>query len=110
MCGNRVEELESRVKELEASVEGLTDEPEVLVDGVLQLAQPDLALDEFVREPLHRRLEFLDSRFEFLDSVATHMSQRRLRYHKRMSDNVIESETSTHPDPTPSGESILPDG
>jgi hypothetical protein len=26
MCGNRVEELESRVKELEASVEGLTDE------------------------------------------------------------------------------------
>jgi predicted nucleic acid-binding Zn-ribbon protein len=26
MCGNRVEELESRVQELEASVEGLTDE------------------------------------------------------------------------------------
>jgi len=26
MCGNRVEELETRVQELEASVEGLTDE------------------------------------------------------------------------------------
>ncbi|MFB6141427.1 MAG: bZIP transcription factor [Halosimplex sp.] len=43
MCGNRVEELESRVKELEASVEGLTDE---LVECKVRLRELENAVDE----------------------------------------------------------------
>jgi len=43
MCGNRVEELESRVKELEASVEGLTDE---LVECKVRLRELEDAVDE----------------------------------------------------------------
>jgi chromosome segregation ATPase len=43
MCGNRVEELESRVQELEASVEGLTDE---LVECKLRLRELEKASDE----------------------------------------------------------------
>jgi hypothetical protein len=43
MCGNRVEELESRVKELEASVEGLTDE---LVECKVRLRELEGAVDE----------------------------------------------------------------
>ncbi|PSQ47934.1 hypothetical protein BRD19_08250 [Halobacteriales archaeon SW_7_65_23] len=43
MCGNRVEELESRVKELEASVEGLTDE---LVECKVRLRELEDAIDE----------------------------------------------------------------
>jgi len=43
MCGNRVEELESRVKELEASVEGLTDE---LVECKVRIRELEDALDE----------------------------------------------------------------
>ncbi len=43
MCGNRVEELESRVKELEASVEGLTDE---LVESKVRIRELESALDE----------------------------------------------------------------
>jgi len=42
MCGNRVEELESRVKELEASVEGLTDE---LVECKVRLRELENAVD-----------------------------------------------------------------
>jgi len=43
MCGNRVEELETRVKELEASVEGLTDE---LVECKVRLRELETAVDE----------------------------------------------------------------
>jgi len=43
MCGNRVEELETRVKELEASVEGLTDE---LVECKVRLRELESAVDE----------------------------------------------------------------
>jgi hypothetical protein len=43
MCGNRVEELESRVKELEASVEGLTDE---LLECKVRLREVEDAVDE----------------------------------------------------------------
>ena len=43
MCGNRVEELESRVKELEASVEGLTDE---LVECKVRLRELEGAVDD----------------------------------------------------------------
>jgi chromosome segregation ATPase len=43
MCGNRVEELESRVKELEASVEGLTDE---LVECKVRLRELENAVDD----------------------------------------------------------------
>jgi hypothetical protein len=43
MCGNRVDELESRVKELEASVEGLTDE---LVECKVRLRELEAAVDE----------------------------------------------------------------
>ncbi len=43
MCGNRVEELESRVKELQASVEGLTDE---LVECKVRLRELEDAVDE----------------------------------------------------------------
>ena len=43
MCGNRVEELESRVKELEASVKGLTDE---LVECKVRLRELEGAVDE----------------------------------------------------------------
>ena len=43
MCGNRVEELESRVKELEASVEGLTDE---LVECKVRVRELESAVDE----------------------------------------------------------------
>jgi len=43
MCGNRVEELESRVQELEASVEGLTDE---LVECKVRLRELESAVDE----------------------------------------------------------------
>ena len=43
MCGNRVEELESRVKELQASVEGLTDE---LVECKVRLREMEDAIDE----------------------------------------------------------------
>ncbi|WP_123538306.1 DUF7518 family protein [Halosimplex salinum] len=43
MCGNRVEELESRVKELEASVEGLTDE---LVECKVRLRELENVVDE----------------------------------------------------------------
>ena len=42
MCGNRVEELESRVQELEASVEGLTDE---LVECKVRLRELENAVD-----------------------------------------------------------------
>ena len=42
MCGNRVEELESRVQELEASVEGLTDE---LVECKVRLRELEHAVD-----------------------------------------------------------------
>ena len=42
MCGNRVEELESRVQELEASVEGLTDE---LVECKVRLRELEGAVD-----------------------------------------------------------------
>ena len=42
MCGNRVEELESRVQELEASVEGLTDE---LVECKVRLRELESAVD-----------------------------------------------------------------
>ena len=42
MCGNRVEELESRVNELEASVEGLTDE---LVECKVRLRELENAVD-----------------------------------------------------------------
>ncbi len=43
MCGNRVDELESRVKELEASVEGLTDE---LVECKVRLRELESAVDD----------------------------------------------------------------
>ena len=43
MCGNRVEELESRVKELEASVEGLTDE---LVECKVRIRELEEAVDD----------------------------------------------------------------
>ncbi|PSP69906.1 hypothetical protein BRC79_03310 [Halobacteriales archaeon QH_8_67_27] len=43
MCGNRVEELESRVKELEASVEGLTDE---LVECKVRIRELENVVDE----------------------------------------------------------------
>jgi len=43
MCGNRVEELESRVQELEASVEGLTDE---LVECKVRIRELESAVDE----------------------------------------------------------------
>jgi hypothetical protein len=43
MCGNRVEELESRVQELEASVEGLTDE---LVESKVRIRELESAVDE----------------------------------------------------------------
>ncbi|MEF8812479.1 MAG: bZIP transcription factor [Halovenus sp.] len=43
MCGNRVDELESRVKELEASVTGLTDE---LVECKVRLRELEDAIDE----------------------------------------------------------------
>ncbi|WP_336328443.1 DUF7518 family protein [Halovenus sp. HT40] len=43
MCGNRVEELESRVQELEASVEGLTDE---LVECKVRIRELENAVDE----------------------------------------------------------------
>ena len=43
MCGNRVDELESRVKELEASVEGLTDE---LVECKVRIRELESAVDE----------------------------------------------------------------
>ena len=43
MCGNRVDELESRVKELEASVEGLTDE---LLECKVRLREIEDAVDE----------------------------------------------------------------
>lgn len=43
MCGNRVEELESRVQELEASVEGLTDE---LVESKVRIRELENAVDE----------------------------------------------------------------
>ncbi len=43
MCGNRVEELESRVKELEASVEGLTDE---LVECKVRIRELEGAVDD----------------------------------------------------------------
>jgi len=43
MCGNRVDELESRVQELEASVEGLTDE---LVECKVRLRELEDAVDE----------------------------------------------------------------
>jgi predicted RNase H-like nuclease (RuvC/YqgF family) len=43
MCGNRVEELESRVNELEASVEGLTDE---LVECKVRLRELENAVDD----------------------------------------------------------------
>jgi len=43
MCGNRVEELETRVNELEASVEGLTDE---LVECKVRLRELESAIDE----------------------------------------------------------------
>jgi uncharacterized coiled-coil protein SlyX len=43
MCGNRVDELESRVKELEASVEGLTDE---LVECKVRLRELENAVDD----------------------------------------------------------------
>jgi len=42
MCGNRVDDLESRVQELEASVEGLTDE---LVECKLRLQELEGAVD-----------------------------------------------------------------
>jgi predicted RNase H-like nuclease (RuvC/YqgF family) len=42
MCGNRVEELETRVQELEASVEGLTDE---LVECKVRLRELENAVD-----------------------------------------------------------------
>jgi hypothetical protein len=51
MCGNRVEELESRVKELEASVEGLTDE---LVECKVRIRELEGAFEDeigFVPEP-----------------------------------------------------------
>ena len=43
MCGNRVEELETRVQELEASVEGLTDE---LVECKVRIRELESAVDE----------------------------------------------------------------
>lgn len=43
MCGNRVEELETRVQELEASVEGLTDE---LVECKVRLRELESAVDD----------------------------------------------------------------
>ena len=43
MCGNRVEELESRVNELEASVEGLTDE---LVECKVRLRELENIVDD----------------------------------------------------------------
>ena len=48
MCGNRVEELESRVQELEASVRGLTDE---LVESKVRLRELEDAYDELTAEP-----------------------------------------------------------
>ena len=43
MCGNRVEELETRVRELEASVEGLTDE---LVECKVRIRELEASVDE----------------------------------------------------------------
>jgi len=43
MCGNRVEELETRVQELEASVEGLTDE---LVECKVRIRELENTVDE----------------------------------------------------------------
>jgi len=51
MCGNRVEELETRVQELEASVEGLTDE---LVECKVRIRELENTVDEqsgFSRSP-----------------------------------------------------------
>ena len=43
MCGNRVEELETRVQELEASVEGLTDE---LIECKVRIRELENTVDE----------------------------------------------------------------
>jgi hypothetical protein len=43
MCGNRVEELESRVQELEASVEGLTDE---LIESKVRIRELESAVGD----------------------------------------------------------------
>ena len=51
MCGNRVEERETRVQELEASVEGLTDE---LVECKVRIRELENTVDEqsgFSRSP-----------------------------------------------------------
>jgi len=48
MCGNRVEELESRVKELEASITGLTDE---LIECKVRMRELEDAADVDLEYP-----------------------------------------------------------
>lgn len=48
MCGNRVEELESRVQELEASVDGLTDE---LIECKVRMRELEDAADVDLEYP-----------------------------------------------------------
>ena len=57
MCGNRVDELESRVQELEASVEGLTDE---LVECKVRLRELEAAVDEDLGFVPERRTDRTD--------------------------------------------------
>ena len=52
---------------------GLT-ESVLVVDGVFQFADANLALDEFVRQTLDGGFELLDTVFQFLDAVTTHMT------------------------------------
>ena len=84
MCGNRVEELESRVKELEASIEGLTDE---LVECKVRLRELESAVDEdlgFVPEPSKAGVES-----EEAEATKTEGSEREDNTEEQESDIIV---------------------
>lgn len=87
MCGNRVEELESRVKELEASVRGLTDE---LVECKLRLRELEDSHDEL--EAGQKALA---------DEAAEAADQARAQTQAQTEPTAEEPSTETATDETP---------
>ena len=91
MCGNRVEELETRVKELEASVEGLTDE---LVECKVRLRELESAVDD----DLAFDAEGADDERDTQETTESHVADSTKQADGNDENNREESEAESESD------------
>ncbi|MFB6074525.1 MAG: bZIP transcription factor [Haloarculaceae archaeon] len=86
MCGNRVEELESRVNELEASVEGLTDE---LVECKVRLRELENAVDDDLGFGVEKPAEEVEETPDRADRTKTEATDDGDREEQEADDIIV---------------------